>query len=1012
MKRSILAAAIATSFVANASADIVITEYVEGSSLLNALEIANTGSSEQSLDSYEVRIYKDGATTPTGSISLNGTVLPANGVLVIARSTSDAGFTISPSYSPTIIENSAFMANGGDSFTLFDGTSEIDRVGPEGDTNWGKTVTLRRYSQTPTTSFNTYDWESFEINNVADLGNAGPARETPLPAPIINDKSISEIQGSGAASAVPGIDIDNNAYTSSDQYKLTGVVTAIQTTSLGGDLPQGIFIQDQGANIDGDNHTSDALFVEMNPSKIAVGNTVTVTGTVKESFGWTMLVNASLDSIDDSSTTAVDPVPVEINLDDADFRTTLERYENMLVKFDSDAEMRIVRNFGYDYSARRNNMAMSHRELNYQPNQLNVPSSVAAQSTAESNRARRVVIESFPKAPSGQIPYYSSFGRDNGTGATDDYMRIGDTVDGLTGVLTYSYGEYRLFVTEQVTQDNFKRTSNARTESPTIEDGDIKVATFNVLNYFNSPFGGPENPTAENRGATTADDFEKQATKIVNAIIALDADIVGLMEIENNGFSPESAIVDLVHRINDELPRHLRYTIAQSPQITQVGGDAITSQVIYRANKVSLGRMEVVPMPQQHAPEVTYDGSKVESGENFMRDSLVTLFNIRGSNESLAIAVNHFKSKGSTCWEDVQTGAQVDDDYQGSCEDFRVSGAYWIGKHMSENYQGHTLIIGDLNSYAKEDPVLVLTNFSELPDDYVITAARDTWIGHPDTGTPLHGEAGAIIDSSFGYINLTEHLHPTKPAISYSYSDEVGTLDYILASPSLVNNNHVVDITEWNINSLESSLFEYATKYTGDMEKFDDIYRSSDHDPGIVSLNFGVSKDKIVNEAPKVLPSRPINPPAGVSSRPTAPQGVVSGASVTINFDLTDIGETELYVGDRVSLSFTPVSEQSGILSRFAGGVDSFVVLTETDIQQGWVALTSSLENSGRYEMSISVLSAIDNSVIYQTDGETFSVASSTTDSTTSGSGGSLGHLSLYALLCLAWVRRRFHTAS
>ena len=56
------------------------------------------------------------------------------------------------------------------------------------------------------------------------------------------------------------------------------------------------------------------------------------------------------------------------------------------------------------------------------------------------------------------------------------------------------------------------------------------MASFNVLNYFTTLTSEDEDA----RGADTLEEFERQRTKILAAITAIDADVVGLMEIENN----------------------------------------------------------------------------------------------------------------------------------------------------------------------------------------------------------------------------------------------------------------------------------------------------------------------------------------------------------------------------------------------------------------------------------------------------------------------------------------------
>lgn len=639
-------------------------------------------------------------------------------------------------------------------------------------------------------------------------------------------KTIMEIQGAGDYS--PFVDVGNKQYQSKDTFQVSGIITHIQTTKLGRDIPSGLYIQDPK----GDNNpaTSDGLFVSFDSKALStlplqVGQTITATGKIKESYHWTQLAAQDI-SISNEVIKTLPATPVTSLATDTNFSDTLERFEGMLVTIASDNNLIVSRNFGYDRNVRRNNLALAAGSINFQPNQQYAPSSKSSKQQAIDIKNNELIIESLDKAPAGKIPWFPSFAQ-SANGVDYNYIRIGDSVTNLTGVVGYSDNNFRLFVQSTATNENFKH-NNPRTVAPTLKDGDIKVATFNVLNYFNSPFGGDKNPLGQNRGAKTNDEFSMQRAKIVKAILALDADIIGLMEIENNGTQANSALNDLLSHINKELPIDQQYSFATNSEKYN-GTGAITSQVIYRSEEMSLASYQVITMPQQDAPTIGK-----ENGKNFMRNAVTPTFKLKDSGELLTVSVNHFKSKGSTCWEDVALQNSKDVDHQGSCEHFRVSGAYHLGQAL-EKIEGHKLIIGDLNSYALEDPLAVLTNRQHLPDSYELRAARDTFIGgDSEKGKSLHGENGAVINKSFGYINTIRELHPE--AFGYSFSNVVGTLDYILASPSLAD--HIVDASEWNINSPESTLFEYGTRYTGDMKKYADVYRSSDHDPVIISLDF------------------------------------------------------------------------------------------------------------------------------------------------------------------------------
>lgn len=169
--------------------------------------------------------------------------------------------------------------------------------------------------------------------------------------------------------------------------------------------------------------------------------------------------------------------------------------------------------------------------------------------------------------------------------------------------------------------------------------------------------------------------------------------------------------------------------------------------------------------------------------KNYQRDTLAPTFKVKGGNEKITVAVNHLKSKGSACWEDaapVEQGGQAgqDLDYQGACENFRVAAAVALGDALAK-IDGHKVILGDMNSYGMEDPMLVLTDYTPEKYGKTIRAARNTYIA----GVEQFGDAGAEIKHSYGYLNAVAIKHPDS--WSYSFNDEVGALDHLLVSPSL-----------------------------------------------------------------------------------------------------------------------------------------------------------------------------------------------------------------------------------
>jgi hypothetical protein len=928
-----------------AQADIYISEVVEGSSNNKAIEIANNGSSPVTLTNFE--LASEFSSAWNNQFDLSGVTIAANDVWVIANSSADADLLAKADQT-----SSSFLVrfSGNDALALLLNGAEHDVFGAFGFDNFNQNVTLRRCNHTPSVTYKTWQWQEFAqdtIDNIGVFNAEDPACVEPEP-PVIptgfSTKTIMELQGSGSHS--PFTDVDNDIFTSTQTFKVTGVVTAIQSAGLGDDLPTGFFIQD--ATGDADVNTSDALFVEAGTKymtaqgvttqgDIAVGDELTLYGVVKEESDWTVFeVNESntFELIFRESTGNVIAVtPLRKLSTDATFDNTLERHENMHVSLDADSDMVIARTFGFDFGVFRNNAVVTHGGVNFHPNQKFSPGSQESNNQRANNEANRIVIESFSAPSNGNVTWYPNFGQDNGSGNTDDYIRVGASISGLEGMITYSRDEYRLFTTNQIDENSFTYEYVAdRFAAPELAaGGDLKIVVMNVLNFFNSPFGGAPNPLETNRGAEDQDDFEVQRAKIVSAIAGLDADILGLMEIENNGYDSDSALVELVNLINAEFSIDKQYVIARSERSKRIGTDAISSQILYRRSKIALDRLDVITMPYQKVPAEFYptkyegDWEDFRPGSKFMRNSVTPVFTLVDQNsKKLVVSLNHFKSKGSTCWEDLQVTKTNDDGevvhvledtyFQGNCENFRVAAADYLGRQL-EKYQGYRVIIGDLNSYATEDPLMVLTNRSKLPAGRQIKAGRNVFVGSEE----IFDNSGKVITKSYGYVNAITTRH--EDAISYSFNDEVGSLDHILVTSDL--NPFIVDATDWNINSVESTLFQYEDRFTGSLPKYTDAFRSSDHDPALLSLNI----------LPDLLTvGSTINLPATAQGIPSASKPV-EGKSYRAVLDLTQFSVSSMKVGERINLVLSDKNTNGVVTNSQLARID----LTQSQIERGWV---------------------------------------------------------------------------
>ena len=107
-------------------------------------------------------------------------------------------------------------------------------------------------------------------------------------------------------------------------------------------------------------------------------------------------------------------------------------------------------------------------------------------------------------------------------------LRTGDTTPSITGALTFSFYDGKV---EPTVEPVWILAANARTPPPAV-GGRARVSSFNVLNFFNN---GPQfnNGTSNDRGATTAVEFDRQRAKIANAITTISPDVLGLTEVSN-----------------------------------------------------------------------------------------------------------------------------------------------------------------------------------------------------------------------------------------------------------------------------------------------------------------------------------------------------------------------------------------------------------------------------------------------------------------------------------------------
>lgn len=979
IKPSILALTIASALSANANAEIIISQYVEGGAYNKAVEIANTGDTAVTLTGYELAKSSNGGGSWGSTLDLSDVTLQAKQVYVLAHGDASEAIKAVADYTDKNVAN----FNGDDPLALLKDGEVHDILGVMGDVDFAKDTTLVRNSDaiTPSNTYQSTQWTALPKDNIDGLGELNTT-EPPAPFACEVDgqepafTTIQEIQGEGASSPF----IDGYPYITTEDHFVTGVVSAVTTG-----LTKGFYLQ--ALENDGNDKTSEGLFIhtDVADTELKAGDVVCVKGKVQEYYSNTQLSSDANSYVKTGTSNASLVTPLTIKEGET-LRDALERHEGMQVELSSASELFVTRNFSYDYDSRRNNMMLSHEAPLFKPTQLHAAESDAAVALAKENAANRIYLESDSKAPNGQIPYFPTFAQDlDQNGSSEQHIRLGSRVEGLHGVVAYSYNEYRLIATNEVDSSNFVTSGDdfdvARKAAPAIADSDLRVASFNVLNYFTSVAdSGHDNPTGQNRGATNLDEFLIQQAKIVSAMNKMDADIIGLMEVENNGFGDGSAIQNLVDALNaeiDDVEDHYTYVEIEEQDKYQeeyFGSDAIMVAILYRANAVTPKEAaKVIVTPEQHIAENTItrkEGTESNPAyDKYQRHSLLQTFTVKETGEDLSVVVNHFKSKGSECIEEWIAGVEDSEpaDLQGNCNNFRVSAAKVVGEALKD-IDGDVLVMGDLNAYGKEDPLLTLTDYSKEKYGRDIYTAAYTTIG----GGELQVEKTKI-EKGYGLHNLNTLLHGAD-TFSYTYSGELGNLDHALASSSLAQK--VVAIEDWHINSLESNLFEYSSKYTGDMPKYKDAFSASDHDPVIIAIDL---PDDDID-----LPKTGENLAIDVRLPPTA----VAGDIVTVNLT---------------------ASTQAAATSSDAKVYSASQTLTQTDIDARSVNIEfEQAPEQGNYQLEEKVTDSTGNVVKFSSVRD---VSMTQTETGAEGSkdsdGGSFGFGALLAMLGLGLVRRR-----
>ena len=615
-------------------------------------------------------------------------------------------------------------------------------------------------------------------------GGAGPGPQPePEPTPIT---LISAIQGAGAATGMTG------------PKRVQAIVTAW--------LPglSGFYLQEEPTDSDGNDATSEGIFVYYggtNPGVDAnsVGQVVDLLGTVSEYRSQTQLTYQSGFAVQNGGARVALPPAVQLTLPISDM-ALWERYEGMRVEVASaTAGGKLVVTDNYVLGRYGTaTLAPDQRLLQYTETQT--PSKTGNDAWLANLQKFQILLDD---GISSQNPA-TVLGRNGAPLSASNTLRAGDATDKVEGILDQfvAGGEAAHEVTYRIQPTATPSFTGAARPTATdlasaVGAAAVKVSGVNVLNFFTtlgtSRFTTPTGTSQEGRGASNATEYQRQLDKTVATLIGMDADVYGLNEIQNNGYAGDSALQALVNALNAQAGAGVfdyvkgPFTTSSGGSIAAAGDDAITVALVYRASRV---RPEGAPRVPDTATYDAFNGAVYGNRVPIAQQFSVAVDG--GGREAFTVVVNHLKSKGSVL--DPDTG-----DGQGANNQARLRAATqlaaWLATNPTAVVDSRHLLVGDFNSYSKEDPI-------------------------------THLEQNGFSKVSQGH--------------SYSFDGLWGSLDHVLASNTLVR--HVGNVVKWSINAEEPVVIDYNTEFKSATQIGSyyaaDAYRSSDHNPIVLGLNF------------------------------------------------------------------------------------------------------------------------------------------------------------------------------
>jgi predicted extracellular nuclease len=603
------------------------------------------------------------------------------------------------------------------------------------------------------------------------------------------DRAIGEVQGEKNASPLVG-----------DSVRLTGVVTAR--------LKAGFFLQSPDDKTDGNSNTSEGIYVFTKsepPGEAAIGNLISVTGTVEEFRPKQEPLSLSLTELSmfkDRDVIKViskaNPLPKPVNLTAAETSATvidaLEKYEGMRVMV---LEMTVVA-----------------------PTNGRVDEKIGASASdgtfygvvkgiARPFRETGLDIYDYVLLPEKEkeklkkdAPKIAVFDHNPERLRVESAAQLGaqaidvtsfSEIKNLTGVLHYAYRAYSILVDA----DNKPAISNlVKAQAlPAPTSGQFSIAATNLERLFDDE----DDPNIK-EPIITSEGFEKRLKKVSMAIRSYlqTPDIIGVIEMENL-----AVLKKLAERINKDAeasgkpnPKYEAYLVEGN----DIGG--IDSGFLVKSIRVEVLETKQFGKDEKFENPVSKNEVSLNDRPPFMLRAAIKDEKTNKPLE-LTVIVNHLKSlRGYTDEKDapfVRMKKKLQAEFL----------AKYVGERLKANRDERIALVGDFNAFQFNDGVMdVIGTLKGAPSakDTVLIASED--LLNPDL------------------TNLVD-LIKADQRYSYSFDGNAQILDHFLVTDAL--KKHLAGFGYARINA------DFPEIYRNDDTR---VERFSDHDAAIAYFTF------------------------------------------------------------------------------------------------------------------------------------------------------------------------------